>query len=54
MVLYYEQNSYMKIDARDGREWDALLRASFVAVEMHERNLPKMHFKSCQVCTNFE
>ena len=28
MVFYYAQNLYMKIDARDGREWDALLRAS--------------------------
>ena len=28
MVVCYEQNWYVKIDARDGREWDALLRAS--------------------------
>ena len=28
MVFYYEQNVYTNIDARDGREWDALLRAS--------------------------
>jgi len=28
MVFYHEQKSYMKINARDGREWDALLRAS--------------------------
>ena len=28
MVLYYEKTPYTNIDARDGRERDALLRAS--------------------------
>ena len=28
MVFYYEKQSYTEIDARDGRDWDALLRAS--------------------------
>ena len=27
MVFYCEKKLYMKIDARDGREWDGLLRA---------------------------
>jgi len=28
MVFYHEKKLYTTIDARDGREWDALLRAS--------------------------
>ena len=28
MGFYHEQNSYASIDARDGREWHALLRVS--------------------------
>ena len=27
MAFYYEKKIYTNIDARDGREWDALLRA---------------------------
>ena len=36
-VYFIEKNAYTKVDARDGREWDALLRARTRNSSAHSR-----------------